>query len=331
MQQPLVSVVTTCYQHAPFLPDYFGGLLAQTYPNIELVFLDDGSADDSWDVAKQYENALRAQLSRVVMLRQENQGMFAAIKRAVDEATGEFVCVLESDDYYLPTKLQENIAHFQRHPDLGVVHSDTDYVYAERIVPSYWRAVGKKVPHGSVFSELLSDGNFVKTCTTCIRSRLLKDHVSFKRYASRGYLMADLPMCLDLAVHAKFGYIDKPLARYRVREESASHSKDSRKMAKFWRSAVQIRIDYLRDHGLIGDPVSEDMFRATLGFAYEMREAGVYRDALATYCLALNTWGWRLEVGKNAAKLVPHWAARQIKGFGRRVFSSGQHAASPAI
>ena len=109
MEQPLVSVVTTCYRHAPYLPDYFEGLLAQTYPNIELIFLDDGSPDDSWDVAKQYESALRARLSRVVMLRQENLGMFAAIQRVSELATGEFVCILESDDYYLPTKIEENV------------------------------------------------------------------------------------------------------------------------------------------------------------------------------------------------------------------------------
>src|SRR5207302_799473 len=86
---------------------------------------------------------------------------------------------------------------------------------------------------------------FITTCTACCRADILKAHVDFRRYASKGYLMSDYPMWLDLSRHTRFGYIDKPLACYRVLPESACHSADPKKIHRFWRSYMQVKWDYM--------------------------------------------------------------------------------------
>lgn len=301
--RPLVSVVTTCYAHAPFLPDYFESLLNQTYRNIELIFLDDGSPDDSWDVAKKYEARLQNRLAKVVMLRQSNQGMHAAVSRVVGEATGDFICILESDDYYLPCKIERNIDYFSRHPNVGVVHSDVNYIYGDGVDECHWRARGVEMPTGMAFDSLLADC-FVTTCSMCFRREAFVKHVRLGEYANRGYLAADYPGCLDLSRHVEFGYIDEALACYRILEESATHSRDVIKVLHFYGSTMQIRRDFLREYGPVGKELSERIRSDYLGFAYWAREAGLYRDSLDAYLSAIRQWGLRRDIAFHIAKLI---------------------------
>src|SRR5271166_2129954 len=115
--QPLVSIVSMCYRHEPFLDDYFQSLLRQTYENIEVIFLDDGSPDGSWEKARKYESDLRARCRRVIMQTQPNAGMHATLQRVMSQSMGDLVCILESDDFYHPTKIEENVNYLSRNSD----------------------------------------------------------------------------------------------------------------------------------------------------------------------------------------------------------------------
>src|SRR5262249_24765482 len=131
--EPLVSIVTMCYRHEPYLDDYFQSLLRQTYRNIEVIFLDDGSPDGSWGKARGYESDLRSRCRRVVMQTQPNAGMHTTLLRVLAQATGELVCILESDDYYYPTKIEENVNYLRRYQDVGLVHSDADILFPSHL------------------------------------------------------------------------------------------------------------------------------------------------------------------------------------------------------
>ena len=243
LSQPLVSIITPCHNHAPYLDDYFHGLLSQTYRNIELIFIDDGSTDESWQIVCRYETLLRARLARVVLERQDNVGVHATCSRALARVTGEYTSFLESDDYYLPGKVADSVHYLETHPEIGFVHTDTHYVYADRVEHCHWASARKQMPTGWIYEELL-EGNFIKTCSMCCRTDLLRRSASFERYRARRYLMGDYPMFLDLARHARCGYIPDALSCYRVLAESASHSRDPKRQYRFWRSHHQIRLDY---------------------------------------------------------------------------------------
>lgn len=244
--RPLVSILTTCFNHEPYLDDYVRGLLAQSYDNVELILFDDGSADGSWAKIEQHLPSLQAKFTRVIAERHENIGGPQELVQAIDRATGEFLCVLESDDYYLPTKLEENVAYLVEHPGIGLVHSDVDFVYRDRVELSHWRKTGRHIPTGDVFEHLLLD-NFVMTCSFCCRIDLYREHVNQSGYLERGYLAGDWALFLDLARHTRFAYIDKALARYRVRPGSWSRPTEPDGHFRFHRSVLRMRLDYATD------------------------------------------------------------------------------------
>ena len=97
---PLVSIITPTYNRADFIEQAVNSVLAQTYTNFELLIVDDGSTDNTRDLL---EPALTD--SRVRYFRQENQGQSVARNWALSEAKGDFVCFLDSDNYWPAEKI----------------------------------------------------------------------------------------------------------------------------------------------------------------------------------------------------------------------------------
>jgi glycosyltransferase involved in cell wall biosynthesis len=238
--------MTPCFNHERFLDDYFAGLLAQTYENVELIIFDDGSSDGSWEKIRAHVPALERKFTRVVAERHDNIGATEELQLAIGEATGEVLCILESDDYYLPTRLEENVRFLVDHPEVGVVHSDTDWIYGRRIEHRHWQRTRGRIPTGDVYEDLLL-GNFVMTCAFSCRTDLYRAHVDQEEYIRRGYMARDYAFFLDLAKHTSFGYIDKALARYRVLAGSLSRPRDRNRLFAFHVANFRMRLDYAED------------------------------------------------------------------------------------
>lgn len=247
----LVSVITPCYEHEQYLEDYFESLLAQSYRNIELVFCDDDSKDRSWAVARGYRQKLKDRFIRVVMVRNErNIGLIATLERLRTEVQGEILCILESDDHLYPTKVEENLSYLRQHPEVGLVHSDADFFYMEtgRRRRAHWASKGGRVPQGDAFETLLHE-NCILTCTVACRTSLVAAHVDLGLYRERGYQAADYPMFLDLARQTRFGYIDRPLAVYRIVRDSISHPGSEVERYRWLFDYQRVKQDYIREHG----------------------------------------------------------------------------------
>ena len=246
---PLVTLWTSCYNHEDYLDDYFQGLISQTYSNIQLILVDDGSTDHSWERMCSYESRLREKFPLVVLERHENIGATEEfLAHFWKHAAGEYMCMLESDDYFLPTKIEENVRYFQEHPDVGAVHSEIDYVYPDHIEYRHWDTAGQKTPKGDIFEALLLD-NFIMTCSFICRTDLMRTYINWHEYLAKGYIVRDYACFLDLARHTRFGYIDKSLARYRVLRDSAAHSTDLQKAFELATNYQQIKLDYIEKYG----------------------------------------------------------------------------------
>ena len=111
MSDPLVSVIIPVYNGARYLRAALESVFAQTYRPLEVIVVDDGSVDDSGDIAQSFPE--------VRYVRQENQGVAAARNNAIDAARGEFFAFLDQDDLWTPEKLRLQIGHLLSHPDLG--------------------------------------------------------------------------------------------------------------------------------------------------------------------------------------------------------------------
>ena len=94
---PLVSIVVPSFNGAPWLREALDSLLAQTYPNIEILLLDDASTDDTPAIAAEYEGRIR-------YIRQpQNMGIYDNVNVGIAEAKGELIATYHADDIYLPT------------------------------------------------------------------------------------------------------------------------------------------------------------------------------------------------------------------------------------
>src|SRR4051794_29511738 len=98
MNEPLISVVITCYNYARYVASAIESVLAQTYPNKEIVVVNDGSADESLAIISRYAG-------RVVVIDQLNQGHIAAYNRGFAASSGDIVVFLDADDLLAPEAL----------------------------------------------------------------------------------------------------------------------------------------------------------------------------------------------------------------------------------
>jgi glycosyltransferase involved in cell wall biosynthesis len=109
---PLVSVVVPVYNGERFLAEAIGSILAQSHPRVEVLVVDDGSTDDTPDVARSFGD-------RVTCLRQENAGPAAARNRGIEASSGDFIAFLDADDLWVETKLEKQLARMSERPELA--------------------------------------------------------------------------------------------------------------------------------------------------------------------------------------------------------------------
>jgi glycosyltransferase involved in cell wall biosynthesis len=114
---PLVSVVIPTYNYARFVSEAVDSVLAQTYPSLEVVVVDDGSTDDTREVLARYGDRIR-------YIYQPNAGLPAARNTGIKAARGEFIGLLDSDDVFHPRKFELQMRYMLAHPEVGMLATD---------------------------------------------------------------------------------------------------------------------------------------------------------------------------------------------------------------
>lgn len=117
---PLVSVIIDNYNYDRFISNAIDSVLHQTYKNVEIIVVDDGSTDNSQDVIQSYGN-------QVTAIFKQNGGIASALNAGFAVSKGEIVCLLDADDLFLPEKIAEVVELFQSHPE-------SDWVFTESAV-----------------------------------------------------------------------------------------------------------------------------------------------------------------------------------------------------
>jgi glycosyltransferase involved in cell wall biosynthesis len=126
MSRPLVSVVIPAYNYGHYVTEAVDSVLAQTYPNVEIIVVDDGSTDETPDRLKPY-------LGKIVYIRQENQGLSAARNTGIRHARGEWIGLLDADDLWHPGKLEVQLAAADKFGPAGLVGSPVAQQMPERL------------------------------------------------------------------------------------------------------------------------------------------------------------------------------------------------------
>lgn len=122
---PLVTVLLPCYNAEAYLDATLQSLRQQTYPNLEILAIDDGSTDGTAAILA----AAAAQDPRVRLCpNQGNQGLIRTLNRGLDLANGELIARMDADDIAVPQRIARQVAYFKEHPDTDVLCSDVTYI-----------------------------------------------------------------------------------------------------------------------------------------------------------------------------------------------------------
>lgn len=204
----MISVIIPAYNAERYIKEAIESALSQTYKDIEIIVINDGSTDRTGDIAFQ---CFQHESQRVLIVHQKNKGASAARNTGIKYAKGEYIAFLDADDVWLPNKLQKQIALLENDKDLALVYSNcyrnTDTLFD----------IAK--PHrGFAFSELILD-NFIPTSSVVVRKSILDKVGVF----NESFLISqDFDLWLRIAHAHKIDFVDLPLVKYEMDSDGLS-------------------------------------------------------------------------------------------------------------
>lgn len=204
-KQGLVSIVIPCFNSKATIVETLESVLAQSYSNYELIVVDDGSTDHTFDVVNEFMSDNKA----VKLRRQDNRGLPAARNFGFSFAEGEFVVFLDSDDCLAETFLEECVAKFREDKTCSVAYTQVEFF--ERVTGIF------------ILPEISMDRLLIQNCLTAtamIKSELFRE---IGMYDENLKFVEDWEMWIRMySRYPNFYKIEKPLFYYRRRNSADS-------------------------------------------------------------------------------------------------------------
>jgi len=202
-----VSVITPTYNRPRWLPETIESVLNQTYPNVEIIVVNDGSTDDTEQILEPY-------MDRIVYIYKENGGQGSAVNAGIVASTGEYIARVDDDDLFLPEKVELQVRMFQQKPQLGLVATDCHIIDSEG-----------KITETRVVPDFSGQGAFLTLLQQCIFSPptlMVRKECYDKVGLYKNIYAEDYDMWIRIARYYPVDVIHKPLAMYRRHESNLS-------------------------------------------------------------------------------------------------------------
>lgn len=199
--KPLVSVIIPSFNHAVYIEDAIKSVLSQDYENIELIVVDDGSIDNTHNILSNLP--LNDRL--IIILNKKNKGQSAVLNQALKVSKGEYICLLPSDDWFLPGKISCQVEIFNR------CDSETGLVYGKGL--NYFSDSKNTIPdespmhRGWVLEKLIKQPNFVFPASPMFKRECFEFARPDETYKAEGEAIY-----LKLAIKYKFEYVNEFVA-----------------------------------------------------------------------------------------------------------------------
>ncbi len=241
----LSSIVMCCYNGERFIHRSVSSILNQTYPYIELVFIDDGSTDGSLELIKSYVPIFESKGYVLTIHHQENQGLGYAAINGVEIAQGEFLSYLDVDDYLMPESIGMRVAVMVSNPDVNVVRTNAYKVQEEDINKNTLLVNSEYEKNVDDLFEALLLGNVNNYAGTyMVRAKAIRDFYAGHEIPRSRYGQ-NLQLLLPSAYKAKSLFIDKPLMKYIIQNGSHSNPPQLREKVRLIPEYMGIRFRML--------------------------------------------------------------------------------------
>ena len=216
MRKPVVTVICLCYNQKPFVAETLQSVFDQTYSNIQMIVLDDGSTDGSKELIKNY---LKVYPDVHFLDLPENLGNTKAFNLGLAHATGKYIIDLACDDLLDPERIKKQVEFFESLAnDFGVIYSDANYISEDSLlIGRHFESKIFKPFEGDVF-ELVIAEYFIPPPTMMIRKKVLDDLNGYDE--SLAY--EDFDFWVRSARNWKYGFQNQVLTK--IRKVDGSHS-----------------------------------------------------------------------------------------------------------
>lgn len=225
---PLVSIVTPGWNGKSFVHRLLDSILAQTYGNMEYIYVDDGSTDGTKDVVLKYQSKFEQNGIAFKYVYKENGGLCSAIQEGLQHVNGKYLCWPEYDDILLPSAIEKRVDYLEKHPDCAVVTCDAwitpdDDLDHPTDVLSYHNP--NRFDRNHFFQLLTGNSIFTSACHLVRMEAFDETHPGRKIFQSK--YGAVWQMLLPVFYNHNRGFIDEPLVKWVVRGASISNEKYS--------------------------------------------------------------------------------------------------------
>lgn len=207
---PTVSIIMNCYNGSKYLREAIDSVYAQTYQNWEIIFWDNASTDNSAEIAKSYDSRIRYFKS------EKTHPLVGKVRNlAYEQALGQYIALLDTDDIWLPDKLEKQMHLFGGNRNLGLVYSDVIIFYNNGVEYELFKSVKPERRH--IFGHLIKN-NFITTASMIYRKSALEklEYVFDNEFT----FIQDYDLSLRIAHKYEIDYINEPLAKVRKHGEN---------------------------------------------------------------------------------------------------------------
>jgi len=248
--EPLVTVLIPVRQAGQFLSDALTSIVNQSYRNLEILLVDDGSPDDARDIINKFDDP------RIIMLRDGlSLGVTTRLNQGLDLARGKYIARMDADDIAAADRIERQVRFMERNTEVAVVGT------AAALIDQHNRVIG--APRRSAFDDLsikwrLITSNCIVHPATMLRARVVReyryaadypvaqDYELWLRLAANGFCLANLPEVLLLNRH--HGDAVSTVRRQQQMELSA------KALVLYLKNTLDLDIDQRLAHGLLQPP-----------------------------------------------------------------------------
>lgn len=235
-KQPMVSVIMPVYNAGEFLVEAIESIVSQTYKNYELLIVDDGSRDNSWEIIQKYQKKYKNLIRAFRLKKNTNAAGNGAVNTVLPNARGQYIARMDADDIAHPQRLKRQVEFLDRNLDVILVGTQA------KVINRFGKVTGKKtypLDHEGIYKQYAVVHPIIHPSCMIRRSLLPKWN---KLYEMRFGVNDDYYTFFTLFRYGKFANINEFLLSYRIHEHNTSlqNIKD-----KFF-NTVNIRLTAIR-------------------------------------------------------------------------------------
>lgn len=226
LEKPLVSIIVACFNEENYIGELLDSILRQSYKNVEIICIDDGSTDNTAKIVNEYEARFQNAGMRLVYEYQENRGQAAATNRGLKLVKGKYLSWIDGDDYLYSMAIQKKVEFLEKNPECAIVTSNFHLLYQEENdrKEEKNRLYGNLSFQPNQFFLTITGESIIENLAHLIRMDSLRKanpelEISECREGQNYQLL------LPVLFGNKRGYIDEPLACYRIHSDSHCHRK----------------------------------------------------------------------------------------------------------